>query len=164
MLTGPIIQIAYVVPDLDAAAEWWVRSMGCGPFFLARHMQHTAITYGDAPCAADFSAAFGMLGEINIELIQQHDALPSPYLAHVGNPAPHHIATASLDIDADEKTLIAAGMTVVARGLGETGVKWSLLEGGVMDRIELIQFPKGPTLSQILKDAAAAWDGKTVFL
>ena len=36
---GPVMQIAWVVRDLEAAIDHWTRMMNVGPFFLFEHVQ-----------------------------------------------------------------------------------------------------------------------------
>ncbi len=77
---GPIIQLGYVVPDIQIALKHWVDVLGVGPFFLFDHMHPPAAEYRGEPTDIDISAAFSYCGEQQIELIQQHNSGPSVYL------------------------------------------------------------------------------------
>lgn len=165
MALGPIFQVAYVVEDLDQAAQWWAKHMGVGPFFALRNIQQAKMDYKGAPCTADYSAAFAMMGDTQIELIAQHDTKPSPYIDHVGGGTIHHMAATTQDIDAAQAELEAGGMTYVASATSPDGTRWVILEGEEAGRLELLQFPEGaPDFAGFLRQAAADWDGETVFI
>jgi 6-phosphogluconolactonase (cycloisomerase 2 family) len=57
---GPIMQIAYVVPDLHEAVQTWVRTMSIGPFFVREHVQYVEAEFEGKPCHADLSVAFAL--------------------------------------------------------------------------------------------------------
>ena len=40
---GPIMQNAFVVPDLEAAVDHWTRVMHVGPFYLFEHVPFAEI-------------------------------------------------------------------------------------------------------------------------
>lgn len=75
----PVFQVAYVVPDLAAAAHAWAATVGAGPFYVAAHHRADSFTYRGATVEADVSYAFGYSGDLQIQLIEQHDDLPSIY-------------------------------------------------------------------------------------
>jgi hypothetical protein len=74
---SPIVQIAWVVDDLDAAVLRWATQMGAGPFFVKRHVQLANVTYRGEPSTFDHSAAMGWWGNVEVELMQQHCHQPS---------------------------------------------------------------------------------------
>jgi hypothetical protein len=45
----PIVQMCWVVDDMDAAALQWVKMMGAGPFFRIPHIQLDELTYQASP-------------------------------------------------------------------------------------------------------------------
>lgn len=42
---GEIRQIAFVVPDIDAAMKYWSDTLGVGPFFIKRRLVLSAFRY-----------------------------------------------------------------------------------------------------------------------
>lgn len=90
----PVFQNAYVVNDLDQAAQRWADTCGAGPFFMTRHHRTDDFLYRGQPIEADVSYAFGYLGDLMIQLIQQHDDQPSIYrdMFPPGAEGFHHIA------------------------------------------------------------------------
>ena len=91
----PLFQHAYLVNDLDAAARRWHQVLGAGPFFAARHHRADRFLYRGEPVEADVSYAFGYLGDLMIQLIEQHDDTPSIYrdMYARGQEGFHHVAT-----------------------------------------------------------------------
>ena len=73
-------QIAYFVQDLETSIEHWARLFGAGPFVIAPHHKTDRFSYRGTDQEADVSYAFGYLGEMMIQFIEQHDQVPSIYL------------------------------------------------------------------------------------
>jgi catechol 2,3-dioxygenase-like lactoylglutathione lyase family enzyme len=76
-LLRPVHHISYVVADLRAAIDWWVTTLGAGPFFIMEDMQLDEAVYLGEPCVFDHSTAFGQWGPIAIELQELHDVQPA---------------------------------------------------------------------------------------
>jgi len=111
MLALDIYQTGYVVNDLDAAVERWRQTTGIGPFEYIRHVKVEDGRYRGHPTSIDFSVAVAQTATMQIELIQQHDALPSCYrdvFGH-GGEGLHHVAILADDFDADLARYHAAG-------------------------------------------------------
>jgi catechol 2,3-dioxygenase-like lactoylglutathione lyase family enzyme len=72
-------QLAYVVRDLDAALHYWTSVLEVGPFFLFEHCPLQDQRYRGQPSNVDVSLALGNSGDLQIELIQQHNDAPSVY-------------------------------------------------------------------------------------
>jgi len=106
---GPVAQIAWVVDDLHAAIEPWI-ALGVGPFFVFQHLKVNGLYYGKA-VEIDMSAALGYWGEVQIELIVQHNAADSIYSTwrDSGQKGPNHILLAAADFAAAQAALTAAG-------------------------------------------------------
>ena len=91
-----IVQMAWVVDDLEDAARRWHQTTGIRPFLVNRHIPIREPLYRGAPGAVDFSTAIAQAGPVQIELVQQHDDAPSCYRDSVpkGSQAMHHVASA----------------------------------------------------------------------
>lgn len=74
---NPIVQLCFLVDDLDEAIERWVDVIGAGPFFVMRHIPLEHVTYRGEPSTYDHSAALGQWGSMQVELHQQHCETPS---------------------------------------------------------------------------------------
>ncbi|MFG6502280.1 VOC family protein [Microbacterium sp. P05] len=76
---GRMRQIAFVVPDLDEATVGWHRSTNAGPFYIDRHVRPNITYRGTLGAPLEYSAAFAGLGDVMLELIEQHSDEPSVY-------------------------------------------------------------------------------------
>jgi hypothetical protein len=66
---GQIVQMAYVVEDIHAAMDLWVRDCGVGPWFLLESFTGPEQRYRGQPATADIKLAMSFAGHMNIELI-----------------------------------------------------------------------------------------------
>lgn len=113
-----IVQMGWLVRDVDEAARRFSSLMGVGPFLIGRHAQVTEPVYRGRPGGADISFAVAQAGELQIELIQQHDATPSVYhdLIAPGREGFHHLAVIVPDVAAECARYLALGHPVAASG------------------------------------------------
>ena len=80
-IAGHLRQIGVIVPDIDRAILHWTRNLGVGPFLLIPEVRFENYRYrGKAMPGPKVSLAFAQSGPLQIELIQQHDRVPSAYL------------------------------------------------------------------------------------
>ena len=117
VLNRPIFQYAYFVSDIDTAAMNWVKLFGAGPFFRVPH--HTVTTdprgyfrYRGDTTESDVSYAFAYCGPVQIQLIQQHDDLPSIYteMYAKGQEGFHHVGILSAEFERDKADFLAQGL------------------------------------------------------
>lgn len=113
----PLFQYAYYVNDIDAAARRWNQILGAGPFLAVRHHKTDRFSYRGEPVEADVSYAFAYAGEIQIQLIEQHDETPSIYkdMYASGEEGFHHVATLVHDFEAELKRLTDMGFELACR-------------------------------------------------
>lgn len=92
-------QLAYVVRDLDAALHYWTSVLEVGPFFLFEHCPLQDQRYRGQPSNVDVSLALGNSGDLQIELIQQHNDAPSVYreFLDAGRVGVHHFGVMPVD-------------------------------------------------------------------
>ena len=106
-----IMQISWIVPDLQAAMRDYTERLGIGPWFVSEHFTPEVNLYRGEPNDADISIGMTYSGHMNFELIEQHDDKPSVYretLLKRGYGF-HHWALASHDIEADIASYQAKG-------------------------------------------------------
>ena len=116
MLRGqPIIQMAYVVDDVRKAVERHHTIYGSGPFFVQDHYRIN-VKYRGKEMEFMHSAAFGQWGDVQVELMQQHDDLPSiineTHPLGSGRYGLHHVAMMTDDMDLTIQELAAQGHSV----------------------------------------------------
>ena len=159
-----IMQMAYVVPDLQAAMREWAEKLKVGPWFVLEHFEGEHPVYRGAPSKAGITLAMSFAGHMNIELIQPKDSHPSVYKEHIDihGHGFHHWGVATSDIDADIARYAKMGMEVAFRAGVPTGGDVAYLDshGAVPGFVELIE--TGPQMERAFAGfygAALAWDG-----
>jgi hypothetical protein len=162
ILPGPIRQIGYVVTDLDAAMATWVE-LGVGPWFVLRGLPMAA-SYRGEPCETTLSVAWSNSGEMQIELIQQLDEVPSVFTEFLAarGPGYHQIAYWATDFEATMREVESAGWPVVWSGGEGYGVRFAYVEppnapAAVIEISELTEATAANAM--FIHDAAAEWDG-----
>jgi hypothetical protein len=164
-----IVQQAYYVSNLDAAIERWHGMLGIGPFFVRRHIALPEVRYRGRPTTLDISAAYVQAGSIQLELVTQHDDLPSGFrdMYRGDEQGLHHVAV----IPEDYAGLIARyeslGCPVTtelrtASGRGAAYVDTRALNGHMLE----IYLPNDGlrALYAQVADAAASWDGRDLVI
>jgi methylmalonyl-CoA/ethylmalonyl-CoA epimerase len=110
---GPIRQIAWVVRNLEESVDNWMRVSGLGPWTIFRNVAMAGKLDGDA-VRVRMHVALGYQGDMEIELIEDLGAGPSPYRSAAGEPlvGMHHVGWFSDDVRADMDRGAARGMQV----------------------------------------------------
>jgi hypothetical protein len=162
VLPGPIRQIGYVVTDLEEAIQGWV-ALGVGPWFVVRELPMRA-DYRGEPCETTLSLAMSNSGELQVELIYQHDDTPSiftEFLAANG-PGYHQLAYWTEDFETTMKAVEDAGWPVVWSGGEGFGVRFAYVEApnSPATIIEISELTETTLASStFIREAAANWDG-----
>ena len=162
---GEIRQVAYVVPDIEAAMDHWARVMGVGPWYYNPQVPIRNYHYRGTPHVPRNSVALANAGALQIELLQPRNDVPSMYrdFTLAGHRGVQHVAYWTEHFDADLARAQEAGFRVCMGGeVGENGrfVYFEDLSGMPGTTIELSEVagPKG-RLFKIIRDAALGWDG-----
>ncbi|MFK7977709.1 MAG: VOC family protein [Halioglobus sp.] len=120
-------QIAYIVPDIDAAMERWNREHGVGPFLVARNQLplSNAFYRGEKALPARVNIAFAYVGDMQLELIELIGDTPSLYKEAIDRQVTgvHHYAVCVTDfptayhwsLDNGFDAVVDAGMDGLAR-------------------------------------------------
>jgi hypothetical protein len=110
-MNTPFFQEAYLVNDLNDSIEQWHRLYGAGPFIIAAHHRTDTFSYRGTNVEADVSYAFGYLGDMMIQFIQQHDNQPSIYreLFKQGEQGFHHVGCLVSDFEKEKQRLLSLG-------------------------------------------------------
>lgn len=164
-ILGPVMQNAFVVPDLEHAIGHWTQIMGVGPFFLFERIAFTEYVFrGRAVQPMALTIAIAYWGDLQIELIRQLDDSPSIYTefqaAH--GSGLHHMGVMSHALDAELAELARRGVRPVQQG-SLPGMRFAYIAtdhhpGGM---IELIEATRGAqALFERMREAARSWDGR----
>lgn len=160
----PIFQSAYLVDDIETAAEHWSSGIGAGPFFVTAHHRATSFSFRGRPVEADVSYAFGYSGYLQIQLIEQHDDTPSIYRDMSPSGSGHHHVARLVEEHAfdDERDRIVAMGFELACELTANGIRACYLDTrtsiGVLTELHSIT-PRILTTFGRWRDAHADWDG-----
>ncbi len=158
-----IVQVAYHVPDARAAALNMAADIGAGPFFLAEHIPLTRCEYRGAETVFDHSSAYGQMGTVMVELVQQHNDAPSAIRDMFGprEEGLHHVACFVDDLGAAIEHH-AAHMPLIQYASTAGGVDFAFLDGRARfgHMVELYE-PSDMLVGfyDMVRAAAEEWDG-----
>jgi hypothetical protein len=145
----PIVQICYLVDDVDSAVHRWVQVMGAGPFFIMRHVPLREVTFRGEPTVYDHSAALGQWGDMQVELHQQHCDHPSPVkeMFAPGETGLLQISWLTDDLPGETQRLEALGFPAI----------WTCLAEQDLRTIWFDARPLVGTMIEIYKGNQASW-------
>jgi hypothetical protein len=163
-LFGPIVQNAFVVCNIESAVDHWSRKVGVGPFYLLEHIAFGRVYFRGAPLNIDLSVAIAQWGEIQIELIQQHDASPSIYTEFAARHGEglQHVGVLTASLDEHLERVKSLGIEPVQWGATANGMRFAYLNtdaqpGGMIELIE-----NGPAVEAffgMVRKGGGTWDG-----
>ena len=114
------MQLCWVVPDLEAAIDRWVRATGAGPFFVFEELHFDDGVYRGQPSDVQpCRAAIGQHGDMQIELVEPTTEGPGLWTDIVprGQLGFHHTGLYCSDYDAERAAALAAGGEMAFEGL-----------------------------------------------
>ncbi|MCG8443114.1 MAG: VOC family protein [Caulobacterales bacterium] len=158
-----VLQLAYVVNDVRAAAEKWIETFGVGPFYMLDRPQVGDPRYRGTPQPVEFSVGVAQAGDIHIELIEQHCDSPSCYrdLVPKGREGFHHVGVIVEDYDAEIARYEGQGFPVAFSGefgpLRFAYVDTSPVTGCMVEVLEDVPFIRA--YFDGIRAGAEGWDG-----
>ena len=158
---GPVMQMAFVPTDFDAAIRYWTQVMSVGPFFLIENIALEDLRYLGEPSDCVFSLALAYWGDMQIELIRQENDAPSIYRDAKGG-ALHHTCVLTDNMMSAKAIAAHAGADILAEAkVGDDGaVIYVDTGGGPGSIVEILQPASGSdTLFAMIKAASVDWDG-----
>lgn len=160
---GPVMQLAFLPSDFNAAVEHWTRTMGVGPFYLMEDIRLEDMKYRGEPTDAAFSIAIAYWGDMQIELIRPENDSPSLYKGEYAvRDRLHHTCLLLDDIGEAYAACEKYGAEVLVEGkVGEAGaVIYADPGGGPGHVVEMLQTQPGThELFAMIKQAGDGWDG-----
>ncbi len=161
-----IMQVAFMVDDLEAAARRWIETTGIGPFLSVPHVVLEEYGYrGETRSGLDFSVALAQSGGVQIELVQQHNDAPSAYRDTIakGRHGFHHLAIYTPDYDRTYRAYLDKGFASAVDGtFGNMRFSYIDTSKAIGCMVELIE--EDPDQTDFFRRIAAAaegWDGVT---
>jgi hypothetical protein len=159
-------QNGFIVRDLRAAIDYWTRVMRVGPFVVFEHADYGDVLYRGEPTSIDASTAMAWWGDLQVELIEQHNDAASVYkdYLHSGKTGLHHLACYTSDYTDTLAGFATRGMSPVQVGGGSIGIRYCYLqtEPAMGWMVELIEAtPEIQAMNDELRAVAGRWDGRT---
>ncbi|MEM6851525.1 MAG: VOC family protein [Pseudomonadota bacterium] len=159
---GPVMQLAFVPEDFDAAITHWTKVMGVGPFFWIEQAGLRNARFEGRASDVDFGLAIAYWGDVQIELIKQHNDAPSIYRsAPYARAGLHHMCVLTDDIGKSRSAAEGVGATfpLEADAPGGGAVFYADC-GGDQGLIEVLQPAPGSLgFFDMMKETAKGWDG-----
>jgi Glyoxalase/Bleomycin resistance protein/Dioxygenase superfamily len=165
-LNRAYMQICWLVPDLEAAIDGWVRTGGVGPFFWFDDVGATEGRHRGKPAEFPTStAAIAYAGDMQIELVCQENNEAGIFrdLFPRGRYGLHHLAVMCEDYETERDAYVAAGAEVAyeARIGGRTRTCWVDTSPTLGFMVELLEQSRARTMGfAAMRTAAEQWDGK----
>jgi hypothetical protein len=160
---GPVMQLAWLPQDFDAAINHWTQVMGVGPFYLMENIALENMTYLGAPTDAVFSLALAYWGDMQIEMIRPENDAPSIYNGkYAVRDRLHHVCLLTDDIaHARQICVDQGGEIVIEAKVGDDGGVIYMdphSPGGHL--VEILRPSTGSEgLFDMIKQAGIGWDG-----
>lgn len=161
---GQIRQAGYVVDDIEAAMDYWSRTLGIGPWFYNERVPIRNYTYRGERYEVHNSVALANSGPLQMELIQTRNDAPSMYrdFLKAGRTGLQHVAYWTENYDADLERLTGQGFKPVMSG--EVGEKGRFVyfdteyHPGTVIELSEVAGPKGK-MFDLIRNASLDWDG-----
>lgn len=160
-----IIQIAYVVQDLQRQMSAYAENLRVGPWFALQRFRGSEARYRGNECRAEIALAIAFSGHTMIELIEPLDEHPSVFRETIlaRGHGFHHFGRASTQFDADVAAYIARGYEVALEDRPVPGggrIAYLDTHGELPGFIEVIEydFAMEQMFSRFYQ-AAIGWDG-----
>lgn len=162
---GGMVQEAFIVPDIIAGVEHFIKHLKIGPFFVIEHFGIHDYHYRGRPGELDVTLALGFSGSMCYELIQQNDKNPSVYTETYEKRGWgfHHWAIATDRFDDQVKSYENDGAQMALYGVTDFGTRAAYMDLGLKlpGMIELIEMgPEVEDFFAAIQAASVDWDGK----
>jgi catechol 2,3-dioxygenase-like lactoylglutathione lyase family enzyme len=162
---GSPVQIAYAVPDAEAAAERWASELGVGPFFVRSHIPVVDVVHRGQPANFDHTSAYAQWGAAMVELVQDHGDGPSAIRDMYG-PAEsglHHLAFIVPDLDLAVRHLLDLGYSLAQSARTAGGIVFHFVDAVARLGHMLELYERDQRLLEFyaeVRTAADGWDGR----
>lgn len=163
---GPIDQVCWVVPDIQASMHHWAETLGIGPWFLMPNLRPGDFECAGKPSDVEISLAVAYSGKLQLELIQQHNDAASMYKDSIDagrTPGQHHLGFFRRDYDTRLERALSSGYRIGHSGtLGKGAIRFAYLAtekepGMIAELVELTDPAEASFVT--MHRAALDWDG-----
>lgn len=163
LIFGSLSQVGLMSRDVDKSMQYFVDAWGMGPWFVLRNIKMSMLYKGE-PTELDVSIAMANCGDLQFEIVQQHNDAPSLYLdslAHTQSLHVQHVAVWTPDVRGLESKAASLGWEAVFETRSGPGRSVFITHPSEpMVCIELSDSdPFKDQVRAAIKDTAASWDG-----
>src|SRR5262249_42616570 len=115
-----LIQIGYVVRDIERMMHHWTQRLGIGPWFYIPRLDVPDFTYLGEPSPVELSLALSYSGGVQLELIQQRNDAPSAYRYFYDeyDEGVQHLGFGTVDFEHSLNLARARGYQIQQQGTG----------------------------------------------
>ncbi len=164
-----IVQIAYYVNDVEAAARKAHTHFGTGPFYIYKNIELVDVTYRGQKATLDHTSAYAQAGPIMLEYTQQNNDGPSAFtdMYPDGQEGIHHVAIFVDNMVAAMRHLNAKDCATVTHYFTRAGnvevafVDTRSILGHMVELYQPVAVLTG--FYDTVARAAQTWDGKELF-
>lgn len=164
-----IVQIAYYVNDIEAAAKRAHAVFGTGPFFIYQHIELSDVRYRGQKSELDHSSAYAQVGPLMIEFTQQHNTALSTFtdMYADGEQGFHHVAIFVDNLAEEMSRLAHQGCETVTHYFTRDGnVEVAFIDARAILGHMVELYEPVDALSRFyaaVEKSAKNWDGKELF-
>ncbi len=162
---GRIVQIAYLVDDIEAAMAHWLAQAGLGPWTWFRDIALDT-EFDGHDFTMHIHEALAYMGDLQIQLVQSLDPIEvvTPYQDHLraSRFGVHHTAFFADDFEATLARAQAQGFERTCTMKDKAGFRYAYCQSSTMPDVWIEFLESYPALHTIFEDgiaAAASWDG-----
>ena len=163
-LFGPMRQVGIVVRDIEKAMRHWVEVCGVGPWFYAEQLPLDEFRYKGRPYDIKVSIALANSGDVQLELIQQRNDVPSLYrdFLAAGYEGMQHWSSWPVNYHEIRERALRSGWQIGQEGDTPRGpFIYFLNEGHPGTVIEMAEAtPVRMRIFDQVRNAALNWDGR----
>jgi hypothetical protein len=161
---GSIMQVAYVVENIEQSMKDFAERLKVGPWFVSGPFTPTEGRYRGQPTDVNLTLAVGFAGHMSFELIEQHNRAPSVFRETVEKRGYgfHHWAVPTDAFDRDVEMHLSRGYEAAFTARSARGYRLAYMDTtrDLPGMIELIELTEGlEDRYTKMYQAALGWDG-----
>ena len=162
---GGIVQVAYVVEDLQKSITEFSQKFNIGPWFYSNGYKLKEASYRGKPTDMRMGLALSFSGNMCFEVIQPLDDKPSVYWDVIKKKGYgfHHLGMATTQYEVDVARYQKMGYVLAFEGLTPRGIRFAYFDttGDLPGMLELIEYNDTQLkFLSLMQQASVNWDGK----
>ena len=156
---GRIVQVAYLVDDIEVAMRHWLEQAGLGPWTWFRNIELDT-EFDGRSFTMRIHEALAYMGDLQIQLVQSLDSINTvtPYqdALKAGRFGVHHTAFFAEDFDATLARARAQGLERTCTMRDKAGFRYAYCQSKSMPDVWIEFLESYPALHTIFEDGIAA--------